>query len=509
LLVIDVQDIRERVSAFKKAFDWIKPGDIRFATKANKYGEVLSAVEQGGIGFEVASESEVRTLQRIGVDFTDVVFSNPGKHLNTARAALQAGVRMFVSDSRDDLETLRQAARETGVKPDKIEIILRLQQARAREEKVDSCGSHLGLPVEDTSKSYDAMRAAWQAQKFGFRVIGSTFNAGTNQLNIGHWQDFVAQAAQFAKKLKDRFNIDANVLDMGGAFPAITSEKVKDLDTYASSLRQFVEQAYQIEGLAFPRVIIEPGRGICHPAHLFGTVIGVKPDTQREGAFHAITTIGHSNSGLKVTLSNAVGDKVDEAGFGLQAFRLDPKEGLRTLPGNDTARFNLENLVTADVAKWADDVSLPRDLRKGDVIAVSGVGAYSDSFRGNWLQLPNPRVILYDRANPGYVRDISPDNPITLNTLAGIETIQSGVPCGTGRTDLPQLTRDLLGFIAQHEGLGDARGDDRTRRTMEKVWGMPPGELENATNLMSVATALQVLHYISRLDLEGQMELLK
>ena len=86
-----------------------------YAVKCNSAPEVLNTVADHGTSFEVASLGELRMLQELGVDPTDVLYSNTVKPASHVVGAAEAGVWRFAADSEDELRKIARCAPGSAV----------------------------------------------------------------------------------------------------------------------------------------------------------------------------------------------------------------------------------------------------------------------------------------------------------------------------------------------------------------------------------------------------------
>ena len=73
-LVVDVARVRHNARRFAAAMPSVRP---HYAVKANPDRRVLLALAQEGVGFEIASPSELDLVRSIGVPGAEVFYSNP------------------------------------------------------------------------------------------------------------------------------------------------------------------------------------------------------------------------------------------------------------------------------------------------------------------------------------------------------------------------------------------------------------------------------------------------
>src|SRR5678816_942548 len=95
-LLVDSHIVRTKARRFKTAMPQVQP---HYAVKANPDPRVLSALIEEGVGFEIASISELDLLLSLGVPAAEIYYSNPMKSRAYLEYAASKGVEWYVLDS--------------------------------------------------------------------------------------------------------------------------------------------------------------------------------------------------------------------------------------------------------------------------------------------------------------------------------------------------------------------------------------------------------------------------
>ncbi|MEN0015303.1 MAG: diaminopimelate decarboxylase, partial [Solirubrobacteraceae bacterium] len=108
--IVDEPELRARARAYKAAFS-AHPGRVQvvFASKAFPCTAVLRAINEEGLGADVASAGELYIALKAGVDPADIVVHGNGKTLHDLDAAVNAGVGFVVLDNPDEIDRLASA----------------------------------------------------------------------------------------------------------------------------------------------------------------------------------------------------------------------------------------------------------------------------------------------------------------------------------------------------------------------------------------------------------------
>ncbi|MBN9126712.1 MAG: type III PLP-dependent enzyme, partial [Nitrosospira sp.] len=108
-LLVDSNIVRTKARRFKAAMPRVHP---HYAVKANPDPRVLKALIEEGVGFEIASISELDLLMGLGVPAAEIYYSNPMKSREYLKYAASMGVEWYVLDSVEELRKI------VSVKPD-------------------------------------------------------------------------------------------------------------------------------------------------------------------------------------------------------------------------------------------------------------------------------------------------------------------------------------------------------------------------------------------------------
>jgi len=85
---------------WKTDLPWIKP---HYAVKSNPIDQLLQDVMNKDCGFDCASKSEIKTILKMGVHPSNIIFSNSIKIDSDIDYAYRKGVRYTTADTIDEL----------------------------------------------------------------------------------------------------------------------------------------------------------------------------------------------------------------------------------------------------------------------------------------------------------------------------------------------------------------------------------------------------------------------
>jgi ornithine decarboxylase len=220
------------------------PGLVTYAVKANPEPTVLLTLIQAGIrGFDVASPQEIALLRRLAPDAA-LHYHNPVKSRREIAFALDHGVRTFAADCRAEIDKIAALAAERGLAGEiEVSVRFRLPVAGAAY----CFGSKFGAEPEAAAA---LMRRA-AAAGFG---VSLTFHPGTQCEAPEAWSAYLRRAALIAGEA----GIRPRRLNVGGGFPADLYGRAHDLTPYFAAIRDARDAAF---GPDMP-LVCEPGRAM-------------------------------------------------------------------------------------------------------------------------------------------------------------------------------------------------------------------------------------------------------
>jgi len=321
------------------------PGTTHYAVKVNPDPYVLTRLWAAGIHhFDVASLDEVKLVHGM---FPDAVmaFMHPVK---TRKAICESyfshGVRTFVLDSHEELAKIMEETK--GARDLTLIVRLAMPEGSAYHPMSGKFGASMELAVE-------LMRAV----KKKAAKTGVTFHVGSQTLDPGSFANAIRKAGELTKLS----GVIPDILDGGGGFPVTgLGMQIPSLTDFFDVIREEIA-ALQLPGL---EVWSEPGAALAQTSATL--VIQV---LLRKGDLLYINDGGYGN------LSDLCWNKRRND------MRLVRQEGKGS---SELKPFKMYG-ATCDTPDFLPGpFMLPDDVKEGDFIAVSSLGAYAQTFRTNY-----------------------------------------------------------------------------------------------------------------------------
>ncbi len=385
LYLMDEERIRANcrmyLDAFRAAFsDAALP---LYAGKACAFKRIYRIMAEEGMGVDAVSRGEIHTALEAGFPAERIWFHGDGKTDEDIRYALDHGVGFFVVDGFEELEALDSLAGERGVRQ---KILLRVTPGidphtyeAVNTGRVDV---KFGVPI-GTGQALDFVKAALDCANI--ELCGLHCHVGSMVFDESVFEDTADVMFGFMRELRDRLGYVTGTLDLGGGYGVRYTDRDKraDIPGRIAALAEHMRRLSEASELPMPYILMEPGRSIVADAGMtVYTVVAVK---RIEGFKSHVVVDGGMTDNPRYCLYRS-------AYTVLHAGR----------EGGETAVFDLAGRCceSGDILQPA--VTLPADIRRGELVAVCTTGAYNYSMASNYNRLGRPPVVML-RGGESYV----------------------------------------------------------------------------------------------------------
>ncbi len=321
------------------------PGEVLYAVKCNPNPLVLRAVHDGGVQhFDAASLAEIGLISEMFPEAV-VYYHHPVKSRAMIESAHSVwGVRYFALDHQDELKKLTD---HLGGCPDSVAVV-RIETPKS--DAVFDLAAKFGAPPEVAAGLLREAAAA------GLKT-GVCFHVGSQCRTPSAYADAIRLAGEVIRSA----SVEPVLFDVGGGFPvSYVNSPAPDLEVFFDAIRE----AYNGLGLEGCRLICEPGRALVAE----GQSLIVQVLLRKQGKLYI-------NDGIYGSLTD-----LKESGLVMPARLIRP--GAAT--ARRTERFTIFGPTCDSVDVLPDDWDLPADVREGDWIEISTLGAYSNAIASNF-----------------------------------------------------------------------------------------------------------------------------
>ena len=379
LYLMDEDRIRERcrtyLDAMKDAF-----GDSAlplYASKAASFRAIYRIMKDEGMGVDVVSSGEVFTAVSAGFPMGNAYFHSNNKTDADIDYAMENGVGYFVVDNVEELNAIERIAISRGIQQ---KVLLRLTPgidphtyAAVATGKVDSkFGSAIETGQAEEIAVYAMKLSAVKLMGFHCHVGSQVFDSDVFLRASEIMLDFVAL-------MQKKYGFVTEELDLGGGYGVryLESHPEIDIATNIHEVAAFMKAHCQDIGISLPAIRMEPGRSIVADAGL---------TLYTEGTVKRIP--GYKNY---VSIDGGMTDNPRYALYG-SPYTIVLANRMNAEAPKFTCTVAGRCCESGDLIQ--ENVPLPEDVTRGDIVAVLTTGAYNYSMASNYNRIPRPPIVM-------------------------------------------------------------------------------------------------------------------
>ncbi len=222
-----------------------------YSVKANPTAALLTLIAQHGLGADIVSGGELFMALRAGIPAHKIVYSGVGKTESEIRYALESGILMFNVESESELHTINRVAGDMdAVAPISFRINPDVDPKTHPYISTGLKKNKFGIPHEEAVRIY---REASELPNID--VIGIDAHIGSQLIDVSPFSDAVKRLIDLIESIKDA-GIDLKIIDIGGGLGIrYYDETPPEPSEWAQAIIPFIKK----NGL---KLIIEPGRSM-------------------------------------------------------------------------------------------------------------------------------------------------------------------------------------------------------------------------------------------------------
>ncbi|MDR2101313.1 MAG: type III PLP-dependent enzyme, partial [Treponema sp.] len=323
---------------------------IYYAVKANPEPAVVTLLAELGADFDIASRPELDMVLSLNVSPDRISYGNTIKKARDIAYFYERGIRMFATDSREDLKNIAAAAPGS-----RIYVRILVENSTTADWPLSrKFGCHPDM-------AYDLLVSA---RNSGLIPYGISFHVGSQQRDIGQWDDAIAKTKYLFATLEEEENIRLAMINMGGGFPAAYIQPTNDLHEYAAEIRRYLTDDF---GKELPQIVLEPGRSLVGNSGILVSEIVLISRKNNTALNRWIYLDTGKFNGLIETLDESIKYPIVTS---------------KDSPGNKEAEVILAGPTcdSMDILYEKYKYRLPLDLKIGDRLYFLSAGAYTASY---------------------------------------------------------------------------------------------------------------------------------
>ncbi len=384
LYVYSRQAIHEDIRRIEDAFD-ATPHVTYYAVKANANRHLLRMIAAEGLGADVGSRGELALALAEGFPPSRITFSGVGKRDDEIVYALEQRILAFNVESEEEIEVLNQIAGTMGLRA-RILLRVNLDIDAGGHAYVSTSLRHnkFGMPYR---RAPEILRNAAAMPHIEVRGVHSHIGSQITRPEV-----FVQAATAIAAVVRDvrAAGVPVHDIDFGGGFgiqyhgvvshPSLPPDDGEERSLSAASLLRPALPLFRDLGCT---ISIQPGRSIVAYGGVLLTTVLYRKETE-EKTFLIVD--GAMNDLIRPSLYHA-------------HHQIVPLQ----LTGEPHETVDVVGPVCESGDFFAHDRRLPR-MRRGDMMALLCTGAYGYVQASNYNARPRPAEVLVNGSTHSVIR---------------------------------------------------------------------------------------------------------
>ena len=348
---------------------------VMYASKAASFKRLYEIVKEEGLGIDVVSCGEIYTAGLAGFPLENAYFHSNNKTDYDVEYAIEKGVGCFVVDNAEELFAIDEIAARHGKKQ---KIMLRITPgidphtyAAVATGKVDS---KFGSAIETgQAKAITSLALTFE----NIELVGFHCHVGSQIFDADVYLATSKVMLNFVADMERELGFLCRDLDIGGGLGVryVESQPILNIKETILTVAKEMKETARALGIALPRISLEPGRSIVADAGLTLYTVGT---VKRIPGYKSYVSVD--------------GGMTDNPRFALYG------SPYTVLPVQDSDSESEKCSVVGRCCESGDilqeNVPMPVDIQRGDLLACLTTGAYHYSMASNYNRIPRPPVVM-------------------------------------------------------------------------------------------------------------------
>lgn len=375
LVVYDVSQIRNQISAFKKVFEEEQVNyAVSYASKAFASIAMYQVANEEGAYTDVVSAGELYTAIKADFPMERVSFHGNNKSKEELEMAVKNHVGKIMIDNFYEIDLLSQVLEEQN---SEINVMLRITPGiSAHTHEYDQTGqvdSKFGFDLE-SGQAAKALQEVLKNQRM--HMLGIHAHIGSQIFELKGFEMAAAKLVAVAASWKEKYDYTAQIINVGGGFGIKYIEEDHPLkpEEFVKAIVKTIKDEATKHNFPIPEIDIEPGRSIVGPAGYNLYKVGSMKEIP--GLVPYVAVDGGMGDNIRPALYQAKYETI--------------------LANNPQRKASQEFHIAGKYCESGDilaDAKLP-SLKANDILAMLDTGAYGYSMASNYNRNPRPAVVF-------------------------------------------------------------------------------------------------------------------
>jgi len=372
LYVLDHATIAHQVSQYHLGLSGISEYQITYACKANLTRGLAKELNAMGVGFDVVSSGELKTVLSAGVPNDKIIFHGNNKSIAELTLAITHSIRLMV-DNFTELEKINDICTSLSTS---AHILLRLKPGVDTNThayiKTGQNDSKFGIDDDLLPKIATYIQANPRLIFLGIHA-----HIGSQITELAPYLKLVDVMTEYLKKFQNDFQLPIKELDLGGGFGvAYTDQDISpNVAQFLKDLMAKLKENCTKNNIDIPKIIVEPGRSLIAQSGVTIYTVGTVKEIPNVKTY--------------VFIDGGMADNMRPA---LYQSKYTFEVGNRmTTPKTMSYSIAGKYCETGDIL--AENIMLP-PVSVNDTIVVATTGAYNYAMASTYNRVGRPGMVL-------------------------------------------------------------------------------------------------------------------
>jgi diaminopimelate decarboxylase len=382
LYILDEASLRIACQQYRDGWKKYYPGEslVIYASKAWNCLAVCAIANSEGLGIDVVSGGELLTALGAGVSSENIYFHGNNKSVAELELAIAKNCKI-IADNWLELEHIARIASIVGKN---VPVMIRLTPGIECHTHEYIRTGHLDSKFGFDPNQLDEV-FIWLSKQPHITCIGVHAHIGSQIFEQQPHKDLAGVMVEWYK-LALSHGLPISEINVGGGLGIKYTEAddPQSIDEWINNVATALKTACEQHGVAYPRVISEPGRSLigssCVTAYTVGgskTVPGIRTYLSIDG--------GMSDNPRPITYQSQYRAMIANK---------------MSAPMSETVTIAGKHCESGDIL--IKDASLAI-AEPGDILVVPATGAYNYSMSSNYNRVTRPAAVLVDRGEANVI----------------------------------------------------------------------------------------------------------
>lgn len=383
LYLMDEERIRKNIRTYQDALRGAfgERAEVLYAGKACAFTELYRILAEEGAGIDVVSQGELYTALKASYPVSHACFHGNNKTDEDLRYAVGAGVGYICVDSEDELDALEQIAAQMG---ERQRILIRVTPGidphtydAVSTGKVDS---KFGSAIA-TGQAETMIRKALSLRHIN--LAGIHCHVGSQVFAEDVFERAADVMLRFMAEMREKCSVTLETLDLGGGYGVryVETDPVLDIQKKIGEVAQVIHRICGELDFPVPFILLEPGRSIVADAGMTLYTVG---SVKRIPGYKAYVSVD--------------GGMSDNPRYALYRSKYTVLSAGEAACG-ETEPFTVVGRLCESGDILQENVPLPTDMKRGDILAVCTTGAYNYAMASLYNRLPRPPIVMLNKGS--------------------------------------------------------------------------------------------------------------